>query len=83
MAPGETRRVRFVKALQCLNISTPLGQGLWEGVPLRDVLRLCGKLQNVRRIYFRGVHNRDPKQVCQAPVRYTQALETPPGAMPV
>ena len=26
--------VKFLKAMQCLNIAQPLGQGLWEGVPL-------------------------------------------------
>ena len=69
--------------MQCLNISEPLGQGLWEGVPLRDVLRLCGRLENVRRIYYRGFHNNDPKQIFQSSVSYTQAMETPPGELPV
>ena len=36
---GRTRGVKFLKAMQCNNIAQPLGQGLWEGVPLRDVLR--------------------------------------------
>ena len=49
---GRRHGVRFLKAMQCLNIPQPLGQGLWEGVPLREVVRLAGKPENVRR-YFK------------------------------
>lgn len=80
---GTEKGVKYLKAMQCLNIAEPLGQGLWEGVPLGDVLRLCGTLENVRRIYFRGFHNNDPDQVFQLSVSYTQAFETPPGELPV
>lgn len=80
---GAERSVKFVKALQCLNIPTPLGQGLWEGVPLRDVLALCGRMNAVRRIYFNGFHNNDPKQIFQGSLSYTQVMETPPGEFPV
>ena len=47
---GKKHSVRFLKAFQCLNIAAPLGQGLWEGVPLRELLRLCGPMKNARRI---------------------------------
>jgi DMSO/TMAO reductase YedYZ molybdopterin-dependent catalytic subunit len=80
---GKKHRVRFLKAMQCLNIATPLGQGLWEGVPLRDVLRLCGTMSNVRRIYFWGFHNNDPAQLFQSSLSYSQVMETPPGELPV
>ncbi len=80
---GKTKGVKFIKAMQCLNIAEPLGQGLWEGVPLADVLRLCGRMQNVRRIYYRGFHNNDPSQIFQSSVSYTQAMDTPPGELPV
>ena len=80
---GKKHRVLFLKAMQCLNISTPLGQGLWEGVPLRDVLRLCGAMSNVRRIYFWGFHNDDPKQRFQSSLSYTEVMKTPPGELPV
>jgi DMSO/TMAO reductase YedYZ molybdopterin-dependent catalytic subunit len=79
---GKKHSVRFLKAIQCLNIAEPLGQGLWEGVPLREVLRLCGPMHNVRRIYYRGFHNNDPKQVFQSSLSYTEAMETPPGDLP-
>lgn len=80
---GKSRRVHFLKAMQCLNIDAPLGQGLWTGVPLRDVLQLAGRMTNVRRVYYRGFHNNDPRQVFQSSVDYAHAMETPPGELPV
>ncbi|PHX93408.1 MAG: hypothetical protein CK546_08910 [Pedosphaera sp.] len=82
MKLAEQHGVKFLKAMQCLNIPAPLGQGLWEGVPLRAVLRLCGQLRNVRRIYYWGFHNNDPKQLFQSSLSYSQAMETPPGELP-
>ncbi|RBP43829.1 DMSO/TMAO reductase YedYZ molybdopterin-dependent catalytic subunit [Roseimicrobium gellanilyticum] len=82
MELGKKHSVRFLKAMQCLNIASPLGQGLWEGVPLREVLRLCGSMKNVRRIYYWGFHNNNPKQIFQSSLSYTQAMETPPGELP-
>lgn len=79
---GKQYEVRFLKAMQCLNIPAPLGQGLWEGVPLREVLRLCSPLKNVRRVYYWGFHNNDSKQLFQSSLSYTQAMETPPGELP-
>ncbi len=80
---GKTHGVRFLKAMQCLNIAQPLGQGLWEGVPLREVLKLAGKVSNVRRVYYWGFHNNDPKQIFQSSLGYNQVLDTPPGELPV
>ncbi len=79
---GKSHGVRFIKAMQCLNIAEPLGQGLWEGVPLREVLRLAAPLQNVRRVYYWGYHNDDPSQVFQSSLSYTEAMETAPGELP-
>ncbi len=79
---GKKHSVRFLKAFQCLNIAAPLGQGLWEGVPLREVLRLCGPMKNVRRVFYSGFHNNDPKQIFQSSLSYTQAMETAPGELP-
>ncbi len=79
---GKTQGVKFIKAMQCLNIPTPLGQGLWEGVPLRNVLRLCGRMENVRRIVFWGFHNNDPEQMFRSSLSFTQAMETAPGELP-
>src|SRR5262245_38804149 len=78
----KTHGVRFLKAMQCLNIPQPLGQGLWEGVPLRHVLRLGGAMAHVRRVYYWGFHNDDPKQLFRSSLSYSQAMETPPGEPP-
>lgn len=79
---GETKGVMFLKAMQCNNIAQPLGQGLWEGVPLRDVLRLAGRMGQVRRVYYWGFHNDDPKQMFRSSLAINQVLDTPPGELP-
>jgi DMSO/TMAO reductase YedYZ molybdopterin-dependent catalytic subunit len=80
---GKRHGVKFLKAMQCLNIAQPLGQGLWEGVPLREVLKRAGKTRSVRRIFWWGFHNNDPKQLFQSSLSYSQVMETPPGNLPV
>src|SRR5262245_47254218 len=75
---GRQNGRKFLKAMQCLNIAQPLGQGLWEGVPLRDVIKLVGRLDNIRRVYYWGFHNNDPKQIFQSSLTYTQVMEAPP-----
>lgn len=80
---GKRHGVKFLKAMQCLNIAQPLGQGLWEGVPLREVLKLAGKTRGVRRIFWWGFHNNDPKQRFQSSLSYSQVMDTPPGGLPV
>jgi DMSO/TMAO reductase YedYZ molybdopterin-dependent catalytic subunit len=80
---GKKHAIKFLKAMQCLNIAQPLGQGLWEGVPLREVLKLVGKVSNIRRVYYWGFHNEDPKQLFQSSLGYNQVMETPPWDLPV
>lgn len=82
-ALGKKHGVRFLKAMQCLNIAQPLGQGLWEGVPLREVLKLAGKLENARRVVWWGFHNNDLKQRFQSSLGMNQVHDTPPGELPV
>jgi DMSO/TMAO reductase YedYZ molybdopterin-dependent catalytic subunit len=79
---GEAKGVLFLKAMQCNNIAQPLGQGLWEGVPLRDVLRLAGRMNDVRRVFYWGYHNDDPKQMFRSSLAINQVLDTPPGELP-
>jgi DMSO/TMAO reductase YedYZ molybdopterin-dependent catalytic subunit len=79
---GNTHGVRYLKAMQCNNIPYPLGQGLWEGVPLRDVIRRVGKVGNVRRVYYWGFHNDDPAQLFQSSLAYNRVMETPPWEPP-
>jgi DMSO/TMAO reductase YedYZ molybdopterin-dependent catalytic subunit len=47
---GETKGVKFAKVMTCLNLGCPLGMGIWEGVPLRDVLWLAEPREDVRRV---------------------------------
>src|SRR5919201_1360058 len=56
---GRQHGRKFLKAMQCLDIAQPLGQGLWEGVPLREVIKLVGRISNIRRVYYWGFHNND------------------------
>jgi DMSO/TMAO reductase YedYZ molybdopterin-dependent catalytic subunit len=79
---GTAKGVLFLKAMQCNNIAQPLGQGLWEGVPLRDVLRLAGRMKDVRRVYYWGYHNDDPQQMFRSSLAINQVLDTPPGELP-
>jgi DMSO/TMAO reductase YedYZ molybdopterin-dependent catalytic subunit len=79
---GRSRGVQYLKAMQCNNIPAPLGQGLWEGVPLREVLQRVGKVGNVRRVYYWGYHNDDPAQLFQSSLAYNRAMETPPWEPP-
>jgi DMSO/TMAO reductase YedYZ molybdopterin-dependent catalytic subunit len=75
---GKKHGIKFLKAMQCLNIAQPLGQGLWEGVPLREVVKLVGRMNNIRRVYYWGFHNNDEKQKFQSSMSYTELMEAPP-----
>jgi DMSO/TMAO reductase YedYZ molybdopterin-dependent catalytic subunit len=81
-ALGKSHGVKYLKAMQCNNIPFPLGQGLWEGVPLREVIRRAGRLANVRRFYYWGFHNNDPAQLFQSSLSYNRVMETPPWEPP-
>jgi len=63
---GEKKSVRFAKVMTCLNIGCPLGMGIWEGVPLRVVLWMTQPKENLRRVFYHGYHNDDPKQIFQS-----------------
>ena len=83
MALAEKKAVRFLKILSCTNMPNPFGMGLWEGVPLREVIWLARPKENVRRVYYYGYHNDDPKQRFQASLSINRVLEDPPGELPV
>lgn len=83
MTLAEKHAVRFLAAMSCTNIAKPLGMGLWEGVPLRDVIWLARPTANVRRVYYYGYHNNDPAQRFQSSLTLDRALEDPPGELPV
>ncbi len=75
--------VRYLKVMTCNNIGNPLGMGLWEGVPLRDVLWLAEPDRNIRRVFYRGYHNEKKNQIFQSSLPIGRVLEDPPGEMPV
>jgi len=83
MKLAETHAVRFMSVMTCTNGKAPFGMGLWEGVPLRDVVWLAKPTGNVRRVFYYGYHNDDPKQRFQSSLPIGRVLEDPPGEHPV
>jgi DMSO/TMAO reductase YedYZ molybdopterin-dependent catalytic subunit len=77
------RAVRFLHPMVCTNMAGPLGLGLWEGVPLREVIWLTRPTANVRRVFYHGYHNDDPQQRFQSSLTLDRVLEDPPGEWPV
>jgi hypothetical protein len=47
------------------------------------VLKLVGKVNNIRRVFYEGFHNHDPKQLFQSSLGYNTVMETPPWDLPV
>ncbi len=80
---GEKRAVSFLKVMTCNNIGRPLGMGLWEGVPLRDVIWKARPTSRVRRVFYYGYHNDDPKQMFRSSLSIGRVLEDPPEFHPV
>ncbi|MCH9652792.1 MAG: molybdopterin-dependent oxidoreductase [Planctomycetes bacterium] len=80
---GEKHAIRFSKVMTCLNIRTPLGTGIWEGVPLREILWLTKPRDNIRRVFYNGYHNDDPKQIFKSSLPIDRVLEDPDGLPPV
>ncbi len=80
---AETKAVRFAKVMTCLNIGCPLGCGVWEGVPLRDVLWLTHPVENLRRVFYYGYHNDEPSQKFQSSLPASRVLEDPFDLPPV
>jgi len=83
MQLAETHAVRFLKIMTCNNGGSPLGMGLWEGVPLRTILWRTKPSSDLRRVFYYGYHNDDPKQRFQSSLPVGRILEDPPGEHPV
>jgi DMSO/TMAO reductase YedYZ molybdopterin-dependent catalytic subunit len=83
MKLAETKAVRYMKVMSCTNGRQPCGMGLWEGVPLRDVVWLAKPTGNVRRVFYYGYHNNDPKQMFRSSLPIGRVLEDQPGENPV
>jgi DMSO/TMAO reductase YedYZ molybdopterin-dependent catalytic subunit len=61
----------------------PLGMGLWEGVPLRELVWLTQPQENLRRVFYYGYHNDDPKQIFRSSLPIGRVLEDPYDLPPV
>lgn len=83
MQLAEQHAVRFAKVMTCLNIGCPLGTGIWEGVPLREILWLTQPRENLRRVFYHGYHNDDPEQLFQSSLPVGRVLEDPFDLPPV
>ncbi len=83
MEIAKTKAVSYLKVITCNNLADPLGHGLWEGVPLRDVLWHCGPVENLRHVWYHGHHNEDPKQIFKCYLPMNRVFEDPPGELPV
>jgi DMSO/TMAO reductase YedYZ molybdopterin-dependent catalytic subunit len=80
---GQKHAVRFAKVMTCLNLGCPLGMGLWEGVPLREVVWLAKPREKLRRVIYYGYHNDDPKQMFRSSLPIGRVLEDPRDFPPV
>ena len=83
MELAKTRAVRFAKVMTCLNIGCPLGTGIWEGVPLREVLWRTEPSENLRRVFYYGYHNDDEAQMFRSSLPVGRILEDPFDLPPV
>jgi DMSO/TMAO reductase YedYZ molybdopterin-dependent catalytic subunit len=83
MKLAQTHAVRFAKVMTCLNIGCPLGMGIWEGVPLREVLWLTEPREDLRRVFYYGYHNDDPNQMFKSSLAVGRVLEDPFDLPPV
>jgi DMSO/TMAO reductase YedYZ molybdopterin-dependent catalytic subunit len=85
MSLAEKHAVRFMQAMTCLNVDRVFGMGLWEGVPLREVIWKTRPVANLRRVWYHGYHS-DPAQPgpgFQSSLSINRVLEDPPGEQPV
>jgi len=75
LALGEKYAVRFPKIMTCLNLGCPLGMGIWEGVPLREVVWMTEPREDTRRVFYYGYHNDDPKQIFRSSLPIGRVME--------
>lgn len=83
MQIAETHAVRFAKVMTCLNIGCPLGTGIWEGVPLQEIIWRTLPVENLRRVFYYGYHNDDAGQMFRSSLPIGRVLEDPYDLPPV
>ena len=79
MKLAEKHTIAIPKIMTCNNIGRPLGMGIWEGVPLREVIWMAKPKAHVRRVFYYGYHNDDPKQMFRSSLPIGRVLEDPLG----
>jgi DMSO/TMAO reductase YedYZ molybdopterin-dependent catalytic subunit len=82
MRLADKHGVRYLHVTVCTHGADPFHMSLWEGVPLREVLYLTKPKANIRRAYYQS-HHPENLPPFQSSLSLSQALETPPGYMPV
>lgn len=80
---GKTQAVSFLQVMTCNNVADPLGMGLWEGVPLRDIIWKTEPGDKVRRLHYHGFHRNDPQWMFRSSLSINRVFEDPPGSQPV
>jgi len=80
---AEKHAVRFAKVMTCLNLGCPLGMGIWEGVPLRELVWMTKPGDTLRRVFYYGYHNDDPQQMFKSSLPIGRVLEDPFDLPPV
>jgi hypothetical protein len=83
MQLAEKHAVRFPKVMTCLNLGCPLGMGIWEGVPLRELVWMTRPRDTLRRVFYYGFHNDDAKQMFKSSLPIGRVLEDPYDLPPV
>ena len=83
MELAKTKAVRFPKVMTCLNLGCPLGNGIWEGVPLRELIWQTQPCEKLRRVFYYGYHNDNPKQMFRSSLPIGRILEDLNGLPPV
>ena len=83
MQLAQEHTVSFGKVMTCNNIGRPLGMGFWEGVPLRTVIWKTRPQGDLRRVFYNGYHNDDPKQIFRSSLPIGRVLEDPFDLPPV
>jgi DMSO/TMAO reductase YedYZ molybdopterin-dependent catalytic subunit len=83
MNMAQTRAVRFLAGRCCLFDGGPTHVGLWEGVPLRDVIALAKPGDNIRRVFYHGYAPQGQGMGHHSSLSLNRVLEDPPGTLPV
>lgn len=76
---GETKAVRFLAGRVCTFGGNVTRVGMWEGVPLRDVIALAKPGENIRRVFYPGFGANKHA----ASLSLDRVLEDPPGMLPI